>query len=69
MLFLSHFDPLTYLATYYFRDRDEQAIREEWIGPFLRFLGYGPGTLNRIEYEKALKLQRPYQMIGRERGR
>ena len=67
MLFVSHFDPLTYLATYDFRDRNEQAIREEWIGPFLRFLGYGPGTLNRIEYEEGLKLQRPYQMIGRDR--
>lgn len=39
-LFVSHFDPLGYLATYDLRDRNEQAIREEWIGPFLRFLGY-----------------------------
>lgn len=52
------------LATHDFTDRKEAAIREDWIRPLLHHLGYGPGTMNQIEYEEELKLRRPVRLLG-----
>lgn len=58
---------LEILAHYRFEGRNETAIREDWIRPLLTLLGYGPGTVNQIEYEESVKLREPIRMLGSTR--
>lgn len=46
---------------------NEADIREDFIAPLLKILGYAKNTLNDINREETLKLSKPYQRIGRER--
>jgi hypothetical protein len=57
------------LASYSFEGRNETAIREDWIRPLLEHLGYGVGTLNRIEYEASVRLREPVRLLGHTRLR
>lgn len=50
-----------------FSDWKETDIREDFIAPLLRILGYAKNTLNDIKREHALRLSEPYQRIGRKR--
>lgn len=58
---------LRYLASYRFEGKGEQAIREEWIQPLLRSLGYGDGALAAVEYEANLRLAKPTRHLGSSR--
>ncbi|MGG0656428.1 hypothetical protein [Rummeliibacillus pycnus] len=46
---------------------NESDIREEFIAPLLKVLGYGAGTINNIIREKSLSLNSPYHRVGRKR--
>ncbi|HDR4442758.1 type I restriction enzyme HsdR N-terminal domain-containing protein [Bacillus cereus group sp. BceL101] len=50
-----------------FLDWNESDIREEFIAPLLKELGYGKGTVNNVVREKSLKLSTPYHRVGRSR--
>ena len=50
-----------------FSDWNENDIREDFIAPLLRILGYSKNTLNNINREQTLRLNEPYQRIGRKR--
>ncbi|KKM26260.1 hypothetical protein LCGC14_1586610, partial [marine sediment metagenome] len=50
-----------------FSDWNESDIREDFIAPLLKILGYAKNTLNNIKREKSLRLSEPYQRIGRDR--
>ncbi len=50
-----------------FSDWNENDIREDFIAPLLRILGYAKNTLNDIIREQTLRLNEPYQRIGRTR--
>ncbi|MED1487975.1 hypothetical protein [Bacillus smithii] len=50
-----------------FSDWNEMDIREEFIAPLLRQLGYGKGTINDVIREKTQKLTNPYHRIGRKK--
>ena len=50
-----------------FSDWNENDIREDFIAPLLRILGYAKNTLNDINREQTLRLNEPYQRIGRTR--
>jgi hypothetical protein len=52
------------LSRYRFEGKSEQAVREEWIFPLLLLLGYGPTTLNEVQFEESLKLRNPVRMLG-----
>ncbi len=55
------------LAKYDFEDRDEQAIREEWLYPLLSLLGYGIGTSNRVDMPFKVEMRPPVRMLGSHR--
>jgi hypothetical protein len=57
---------LAALASYDFAGRSEDDVRGDWIEPLLRLLGYGLGTLNRIERGETLSLRPPFRAVGRE---
>ena len=42
------------LSLYRFEGKSEQAVREEWIFPLLLQLGYGPTTLDEVQFEESL---------------
>ncbi|NVM29200.1 MAG: hypothetical protein HWN65_10185 [Candidatus Helarchaeota archaeon] len=50
-----------------FSDWNESDIREEFITPLLRILGYARDTVYEIIREKSLKLKNPFQRVGRKR--
>lgn len=50
-----------------FSDWNESDIREEFIAPLLRVLGYSKGTVNNVIREKSLRLAQPFHRIGRKR--
>ncbi|NUU78176.1 type I restriction enzyme HsdR N-terminal domain-containing protein [Paenibacillus xylanilyticus] len=56
-----------YWKTIEFSTWNESDIREEFIAPLLKILGYGSGTINNIIREKSLKLNSPYHRVGRKR--
>ncbi|WP_093795462.1 hypothetical protein [Sporomusa acidovorans] len=45
---------------------NESDIREEFIAPLLRMLGYSKGTINEIIREPHLKLSKPFHRVGRK---
>jgi hypothetical protein len=49
-----------------FTNWKESDIREDFIAPLLRLLGYAKGTVNDILREENLKLSKPYHRIGRK---
>jgi len=49
-----------------FFDWNESAVREEFIAPLLRVLGYAKGTVMDILYEKSVRLSEPYHRVGRK---
>jgi hypothetical protein len=57
------------LSLYRFEGKSEQAVREEWIFPLLLQLGYGPTTLNEVQFEESLKLREPVRMVGSKKFR
>ena len=50
-----------------FTEWNESDIREDFIAPLLKILGYAKNTLNNIIREESLRLTKPYQRIGRQR--
>lgn len=50
-----------------FSSYNETDVRENFIAPLLKILGYGKNTINDILTEKTLKLQKPLQRLGRKR--
>lgn len=49
-----------------FTSWNESDIREDFVAPLLRLLGYAKGTVNDILREENLKLSKPYHRIGRK---
>lgn len=49
-----------------FEEWNESDIREDFIAPLLRTLGYSKGTVNDIIREKSLRLSKPFHRIGRK---
>ena len=50
-----------------FTEWNEPDVREEFIAPLLRHLGYSSTTVNRIFRETSLDLNRAYHRIGRDK--
>lgn len=48
---------------------NESDVREDFIAPLLRILGYSKNTVNNIVREKTLQLTEPFQRLGREKVR
>lgn len=49
-----------------FSTYNETDVRENFIAPLLKLLGYGKNTVNNVLTEKSLKLNEPFQRIGRK---
>lgn len=49
-----------------FSTYNETDVRENFIAPLLKLLGYGKNTVNNVLTEKSLKLKEPFQRIGRK---
>src|SRR4051794_1182111 len=50
-----------------FHNWNEADIREEFIAPLLKNLGYSKKTVNDVIREKSLDLSTPYHRIGRKK--
>lgn len=55
------------LAEFDFEGQSEQSIREQWIYPLLQMLGYGLGTLNKVDIPEKLELRPPVRALGHKR--
>lgn len=49
-----------------FSTYNETDVRENFIAPLLKLLGYGKNTVNNVLTEQSLKLKEPFQRIGRK---
>ena len=50
-----------------FSEWNEMDVREEFIAPLLKFLGYGKGTIHEVIREKNLTLKNAFSRVGRKR--
>ena len=46
---------------------NEKDVKEDFIAPLLKMLGYSKNTVNNISREKSLSLSEPYQRVGRQK--
>jgi len=56
---------LEYWRSLDFSNWNEMDVREEFIAPFLKYLGYGKGTIHDVLREKNLKLKHAFSRVGR----
>ncbi|MFD2868183.1 hypothetical protein ACFSY7_06705 [Kurthia populi] len=56
---------LEYWRTLDFSDWNEMDVREEFIAPLLKYLGYGKGTIHNVIREKNLSLKNAFSRVGR----
>lgn len=49
-----------------FSTYNEMDVRENFIAPLLKLLGYGKNKVNDVLTERSLKLTEPFQRIGRK---
>lgn len=50
-----------------FSEWNEMDVREEFIAPLLKILGYGKGTIHEVIREKNLNLKNAFSRVGRKR--
>lgn len=58
---------ISYWKSIDFTEWNESDVREEFIAPLLKILGYSKRTVNDVIREKSLKLSTPYHRIGRKK--
>ena len=57
---------IEYWKSLNFDSWNESDVREDFIAPLLKILGYAKGTVNEIVREKSLNLSEKYHRIGRK---
>jgi hypothetical protein len=62
-----HTEFIKYWESLNFNEWNEMDVREEFIAPLLKYLGYGKGTVNNVIREKTLNLNDPYHRVGRKK--
>ncbi|MEH7276613.1 hypothetical protein, partial [Neobacillus vireti] len=62
-----HNEFIKYWESLDFKEWNEMDVREEFIAPLLKCLGYGKGTINNVIREKTLNLNNPYHRVGRKK--